>query len=145
MMDTSEEESVFGEAAKQMGDTIRQLTTNNTGNINKDRIIENMGVFREYMINYEEPKLFNDFIADFKKRLFSGELGEAREMWRDIRRARLGLIDQTSSEHSKITAEEASKVSAVHLVEDDPYHYADERKTVLGEERVHLMACCVSI
>lgn len=111
-MDTSEEESVFADAAKQIGEVIRQLATNSFGDMNNDRVIENMGVFREYMINYEEPKLYNDFVVDFKKRLLSGEMnGDRSNLWNQIRRAKFGPIDNTLSEESKITPEEAAKVS----------------------------------
>jgi ATP-dependent DNA helicase 2 subunit 2 len=112
MMDTSDDESVFPEAAKQMGEIIRQLISDGFGDLNYDRATENLGVFREYMINFEEPKLYNDFLRDFKKRLFSGELGgDRREFWfTRVKKARLGLIDHTLSDVSEVTPEEASEV-----------------------------------
>ncbi|KAK9795785.1 hypothetical protein SCARD494_04756 [Seiridium cardinale] len=111
LMDTSEEETVFIEAAKQMGGVIRQIITDSFGDRNFDRAVENMGVFRDYMINYEEPKLYNDFIVDFKKRLLSGSLGgERREFWfQGVKKHKLGLVDKTASEESKITPEEATE------------------------------------
>ncbi|KAH6654350.1 SPOC like C-terminal domain-containing protein [Truncatella angustata] len=113
MMDASEEESVFADAAKQMGDVIRQLLTNNMGGVNDDRAIENLGVFREYMINFEEPKLYNDFLKGFKSQLLSGALGKesggGREFFRKMRFSKLGLIDDVISDVSKVTSEDAAK------------------------------------
>lgn len=117
MMDTSEDESVFSEAAKQIGEVICELVTESFGDLNFDRATENLGVFRQYMVNFEEPQLYNDFLKDFKKRLFSGTLGgDRREFWfTNVRRPRLGLIDSAESDISKITPEEASEVSSWFL------------------------------
>ncbi|KAI4591622.1 ATP-dependent DNA helicase II subunit 2 [Pestalotiopsis sp. 9143b] len=111
MMDTSEDESVFSEAAKQIGEVIRELVTESFGDLNFDRATENLGVFRQYMVNFEEPQLYNDFLKDFKKRLFSGTLGgDRREFWfTNVRKPKLGLIDSVESDVSKITPEEASE------------------------------------
>lgn len=111
MMDTSEDESIFSEAANQIGEVIRELVTESFGDLNFDRATENLGVFREYMVNFEEPQLYNDFLKDFKKRLFSGTLGgDRREFWfTNVRRPRLGLIDSAESDVSKVTPEEASE------------------------------------
>ncbi|KAI0168260.1 SPOC like C-terminal domain-containing protein [Pestalotiopsis sp. NC0098] len=111
MMDTSEDESIFSEAANQIGEVIRELVTESFGDLNFDRATENLGVFRQYMVNFEEPQLYNDFLKDFKKRLFSGTLGgDRREFWfTNVRRPRLGLIDSAESDVSKVTPEEASE------------------------------------
>ncbi|KAI1854810.1 hypothetical protein JX266_000928 [Neoarthrinium moseri] len=110
MMSNANDVSDFSEAAKQLGQIVRQLVTDSFGDRNFDRVIENLGVFREFMINYEEPMLYNDFMGDFKKRLLSGELGgDRRELWWQLKGARIGLIDKEASEESKITREEAAE------------------------------------
>jgi ATP-dependent DNA helicase 2 subunit 2 len=113
VMETATEESTFSDAAKQMGDVVRQLVTDSFGDHNFHRAIENMGVFRENMINYEEPALYNSFMKDFKKRLLSGELGgDRREFWWQAKGAKLGLIDSsTLPDVSEVTPEEAAEVS----------------------------------
>ncbi|KAH8673632.1 SPOC like C-terminal domain-containing protein [Xylariales sp. PMI_506] len=108
MVDTADDTVVFEEAAKQMGQIVRQLVNDSFGNSNFDRVIENLGAFREKMINIEEPALYNNFIKDFKKRLLSGELGgDRRELWWQVKGAKLGLIDDKQSEVSKVSSEEA--------------------------------------
>lgn len=112
MMDTADDEAVFADAAKQMGNVIAQLITDSFGDLNYDRATENMGVFREYMVNFEEPKLYNDFVRHFKNRLLSGEYGDRRNVFwfNHVRKAKLGLIDNTLSDVSKVTPEEAAEV-----------------------------------
>ncbi|KAI0128857.1 Ku70/Ku80 N-terminal alpha/beta domain-containing protein [Xylariales sp. AK1849] len=110
MIESAEDESIFGEAAKQMGQIIRQLITDSFGDKNFDRAVENLGVLREQMINIEEPGHYNSFIKDLKKKLLSGELGgDRRELWWQVKGARLGLIDDKASEVSKVTPEEAAE------------------------------------
>lgn len=111
MMDTADDESVFVDAAKQIGHVIKQLIEESFADKNYDRAIENMGVFREYMINYEEPKLYNDFAKELKNKLLSGALGGKRtDFWYLMKGARMGMIDSSVSEVSKVTPEEASEV-----------------------------------
>ncbi|KAI1772362.1 ATP-dependent DNA helicase II subunit 2 [Hypoxylon cercidicola] len=112
MVEYASEESEIEDAAKQMGSIIRSLITNSLGDSGYDRAIENLGVFRDTMVRWEMPALYNSFLTDFKKRLLSGELGgDRRELWWQMKGARgaLGLIDQSVSEPSKVTSEEAAE------------------------------------
>ncbi|KAI1634123.1 putative Ku family DNA helicase [Biscogniauxia mediterranea] len=113
MVDYAENDSVFEDAAKQMGSIIRSLITNSLGDSGYDRAIENLGEFRRAMIDNEVSDIYNSFIRDLKKRLLSGELnGDRRELWWLIKGARLGLIDNnpvTGVESSKVTPEEAAE------------------------------------
>lgn len=112
LVDTAGDFADFEEAAKQMGQIVRQLITDSMGDNNYNRAIENMGVFRDKMTNLEEPDLYNVFVKDLKKRLLSGELGgDRRELWWQLKGARLGLIDQAAVEVSKVTPDEAVEVS----------------------------------
>jgi ATP-dependent DNA helicase 2 subunit 2 len=110
MVESALDPSTFEEAAKQMGQIIRQLITDSFGDGNFERATENMGAFREQMVNYEEPDLYNNFVKDLKKRLLSGELGgDRRELWWHMKGAKLGLIDSVASEVSKVTPEEGAE------------------------------------
>jgi len=95
-----------------MGIVIRDLITDSLGNNEYDQAMEDLGVFRAQMIEMEEPDFYNTFIADLKMRLLSGELGgDRRELWWQMKGAKIGLIDETQSEQSKVTMQEAIEVS----------------------------------
>ncbi|KAI1384575.1 ATP-dependent DNA helicase II subunit 2 [Hypoxylon trugodes] len=112
MVQYADEESQIENAAKQMGNIIRSLITNSLGDSGYDRAVENLGVFRDTMVRWEMPALYNSFLNDLKKRLLSGELGgDRRELWWQMKgaRATLGLIDKSISEPSNVTPEEAAE------------------------------------
>lgn len=98
-------------AAKQMGDIITKLVTDSFADSKYSQAIECMGVMREELINMEEPTLYDTFVSGLKKQLLSGALGgDRRDFWFKLRLAKLGLIEQSQSEVSKVTSEEASEV-----------------------------------
>ncbi|KAI3336693.1 Ku70/Ku80 N-terminal alpha/beta domain-containing protein [Xylariaceae sp. AK1471] len=98
------------DAIKQMGGIIRDIVTKSFGDKDYDRALEHIGVMRETAIDYEYPGLFNFFMKDFKTRLLSGEFdGNRRELWWQVKGAKLGLIDSNASEHSKVTPQEAAE------------------------------------
>ncbi|KAI1458335.1 ATP-dependent DNA helicase II subunit 2 [Annulohypoxylon moriforme] len=110
MVEYASEESEIEDAAKQMGSVIRSLISNSLGDSGYDRAVEDLGVFRDTMVRWEMPALYNSFLKDLKKRLLSGELGgDRRELWWQMKgaRAALGLIDQSISDPSNVTPEEA--------------------------------------
>lgn len=81
------------------------------GDANYDRVIEMLGVMRDELVGYEEPKLFNNFLRQVKEKLLKDELGgDRRELWWLIRRHKLALIDNNMSEQSDVTEEEAKRV-----------------------------------
>lgn len=111
-MGTSEEISDIQEAAKKMGVIIQSLITDSFGDSKYAQAVECIGVMREELINMEEPEMYNVFVQDLKKSLLSGALGgDRRDFWFKIRWSRLGLIEETQSEVSKITPAEADEVS----------------------------------
>jgi ATP-dependent DNA helicase 2 subunit 2 len=111
MVENAESEAKIEEAVRQMGAIVRQLITDSMGDNNYDRVVENLGRMRHEMIDMEEPGFYNTFLTDLKKRILSGELGgDRRELWWQIKGARLGLIDHHESEMSKVNPEEAAKV-----------------------------------
>ena len=63
---------------------------------------------REELIEMEEPEAYNEFVRELKGQLLGEKLGgDRREMWGEIRRNKLGLIEKKSSERSRVEEEEA--------------------------------------
>ena len=112
-METADTEEALEDAAKQMGAIIRKLVTDSFGDSKYAQATECCGVMRDELINMDEPKLYNTFIVDLKKKLLSGSLGgDRREFWFKLRWSKLGLIDNLQSETSDATPEVAEEVSA---------------------------------
>lgn len=107
----AEELSEIEDAAHQIGDVVRSLITDSFADSQYDRVLENIGVMREQLVEMEEPALYNTFVTDLKKRLLSGELGgDRRDMWLRIKDSKLGLIDASQSEVSKVTKDQSDEV-----------------------------------
>ena len=112
LLATAHDPNAIDDASKQMSSVIVSLIKHSLGNSGYGRAVEALGVMREQLIEMEEPKLYNDFITDLKGRILNEELnGERREMWWEIRRNRLGLIDVQESDLSEVGEEEAKLVS----------------------------------
>ena len=112
MVDTAESDTVFEQAASQMGQIICSLITDSLADFHYERAVECMGVFRDQMNSVEEPSHYNNFLKRFKKKVFSGELGgDRREFWYRVKGARLGLIDDRMSSASNVSTAEAEEVN----------------------------------
>ncbi|KAK8021465.1 Ku80 [Apiospora arundinis] len=110
ILDTSDDEYAVKNAAKQMGQIICDLISDSMGDLNYDRAIENLGVFREGMVDFEFAAVFNSYLLDLKKKILSGELGgDRRELWWMLKGKGLGLIDTSTVESSNVTPEEAAE------------------------------------
>lgn len=110
-MAASTEISDIQDAAKQMGEIIESLVTDSFGDSKYAQAVECMGVMREELINMEEPGMYDSFVQALKKSLLSGSLGgDRRDFWFKVRWSRLGLIEPSQSDVSKVTAEEADEV-----------------------------------
>lgn len=104
------------EATRGFGVIIEEQIRDSFGDVNYARAVEELGVMRSEMIDLEEPGVFNDFVRELKQKLLGGELGgERRDMWREVRRARLGLIERKVSGVSDVGEEEAEEVSRGQL------------------------------
>lgn len=111
-LEIADSEEALDDASKQMGAIIRTLVTDSFGDSKYEQAVECCGVMREELISMDEPKLFNTFVRDLKMRLLSGTLGgDRRDFWFKIRWSKLGLIDNSQSEPSDVSAEEAEEVS----------------------------------
>lgn len=111
MLESPEDDNVVHDAAKQMANIIRKHITHSTGNFKYEEVKADMQVFRQYMIEFEDPEIWNDFIRDFKKRVVKEELGgDRRDFWQSLKRLNLGLIDKNVLEISDVTEKEANEV-----------------------------------
>ncbi|KAK7941185.1 ATP-dependent DNA helicase II subunit 2 [Apiospora aurea] len=110
ILNTSDSEDAVKDAAKQMGQIIRDLISDSMGDLNYERVMEDLGVLREGMVDFEFAALFNAFLLDLKKKILSGELGgDRRELWWMLKGKGLGLIDNLTVESSNVTPEEAAE------------------------------------
>jgi ATP-dependent DNA helicase 2 subunit 2 len=111
-MGAAADDKAMASAVKQMGEIITTLIRESFADINYDRAAENLRVLREELIDFEEPKRYNDFLRDLKKKIFGSELdGDRMEMWSQrIIAGRLGLITNQESEPSTVTEEVAKEV-----------------------------------
>jgi ATP-dependent DNA helicase 2 subunit 2 len=108
---TADNIAVWRDAANQMGGIIRQLIKESTGDSQYDRAMENMRVMRYELIECEEPDSYNNFIRDLKKDLLNGSLGDNRkDLWFDIKKANLGLVDIEEAPRSEVLVAEATEV-----------------------------------
>ncbi|KAG9228072.1 putative ATP-dependent DNA helicase II subunit 2 [Amylocarpus encephaloides] len=103
-------DSAVQTAAKQMGDIIKEFVQDSTGDHSYPRALENLKVFRNEMVTFEMPELYNKFMRGFKKLLLKEELGgERREFFVRVGQQKLGLIEHKTVEQSDVTEEQASE------------------------------------
>lgn len=115
MLSRADSLDIIRDAVKQMGSIIETQIKHSLGDANYDRAVEGLGTMREELVDYEEPALYNDFLSALKAKILAEELGgDRKELWWLFRKSKLGLIDQATSEVSKVTEEEAKEVSSEH-------------------------------
>ncbi len=96
------------DVAVQFGTIIETQIRDSFGDIAYNRAIEELTVMRDELIDMEEPGAFNDYIRELKRKLLAEELGgDRREMWWEIKKNKLGLIEKKVSEPSSVDEEEA--------------------------------------
>ena len=96
------------DAAQQLATIIETQIKDSFGDIAYPRAVEELGVLREEMVDLEEPGIYNDMIKELKRKVLAEELGgDRREMWWEIRKNKLGLIEKKVSEVSTVDEEEA--------------------------------------
>ena len=114
LLATTEDSGAINEASKQMGTIIENYIRYSTGDSGYGRAIEAIRVMREELNDFEEPRLFNDFMRQLKKHILDGDLdGDRREMWWRIRAGRLGLLDKKTNPMSDVSEDEAKTVRAL--------------------------------
>ncbi|KAI9757356.1 MAG: ATP-dependent DNA helicase II subunit 2 [Candelina submexicana] len=108
MLATAEDLGAIQDLSKQMSEVIISQIKHSLGDSNYGRAVEGLRVMREELTAFEEPGVYNEFMRDLKTKIFAGELnGERKDMWYEIRRNRLGLIDQKLSPLSDVSEEMA--------------------------------------
>ena len=103
------------DAAARFGSIIEEHMRTSFGDVMYPRAVEELGVLREEMVEMDEPGVWNAFVRDLKGKLLLGgeELGgDRRDMWREMRKSKLGLIDRKVSAVSEVGEEEAIKVGS---------------------------------
>ncbi|KAF3393016.1 ATP-dependent DNA helicase II subunit 2 [Talaromyces pinophilus] len=110
MLATAETVEAIKDATSQMQKIIEDRIRTSFGDSNYDRVVEELGVLREELIDYEEPDLYNEFVQPLKEKILKEKLGgDRQELWWLIRRSKLGLIDKAVSDRSEVTEEEAKQ------------------------------------
>ncbi|KAH8692933.1 putative Ku family DNA helicase [Talaromyces proteolyticus] len=98
------------DAVGQMEKIIENHISNSFGDANYDRVVEELGVLRGELIDYEEPSLYNELLQRLKDHILKEELGgDRQELWWLIRRSKIGLIDKTVSDQVQVTEQEAKE------------------------------------
>ena len=112
MLEAADTDDTILNAAQQLQAIVETRIKDSFGDVAYGRAVEELGVLREEMIEFEEPGIYNDIVRDLKKKLLGSELGgDRREMWWEVRKARLGLVKNRDSLQSKVGEEEAEQVS----------------------------------
>ncbi len=113
LLATTEDLNAIQDLSHQMSEIIISQIKHSLGDNNYGRAVENLRVMREELTALEEPGVYNEFLRELKGKIFAGELnGERKDMWYEIRRNRLGLIDRRLSPLSDVTEEMARLVSS---------------------------------
>ena len=114
MLESPPDDNEIYDATKQMAEVICKLVSSSVSDTRYAEAVADMRVFKEYMVDYEMPEVWNKFIRDFKARVVRGELGGNRkDFWSSMRGYKLGLIDKSVLEVSDVTEKEAHEVSRV--------------------------------
>ena len=109
MLRKPKDSSTMPRAAAQMGSIVEQHISESFGDKRYIMTLEIMRVFRKEMTELEEPKLWNDWMKEFKGKLLGEKLGgDRRELWWEMRKERLGLIDNKTEGTSEVSEEEAA-------------------------------------
>ncbi|KFY35002.1 hypothetical protein V494_06292 [Pseudogymnoascus sp. VKM F-4513 (FW-928)] len=111
---TAEDIATIESASKQMEGIIRSLIEHSLGDSGYGQAIANLGVMRDELASLEMPEVYNLFIRRLKEDLLKEKLGgDRRELWWEIKKARLGLVDKRKTEVSTVSEEEATEFYAV--------------------------------
>lgn len=99
LLSSAPDTSSFKETNDQFLAIIENHITTSLGDQNYERAVEELGVMRREMIEYEEPGMYNEIIDHLFVELENGKLnGDRKEMAYLIRRNRLGRIESNESD-----------------------------------------------
>ena len=107
-IDNAESLDAIKLAAKEFGAIIESQIKDSFADHAYDSALEKLGVFRNEMIEVEEPVAYNDFLRTLKIKLLGDALnGDRREMWWLIKSKKLGLVTKHTSKASDVDDDEA--------------------------------------
>ena len=107
-LDTAESVDAVRDAVKQLSAVIDAQIKDSFGDVAYGRAVEELSTMRNEMIEMEEPAAYNECIRSLKGKLLGEELGgDRKEMWYEIRKHKLGLIEKKSSDKSSVDEDEA--------------------------------------
>lgn len=96
-----------------MGTIVEAHIAHSFGDSGYGRALEEMRVMRDELVELEEPGLWNAFVCVLKRKILAGDLGgERRELWWEVRRGGLGLVESRLSALSEVGEEEAREFLA---------------------------------
>ncbi|KAJ9602107.1 ATP-dependent DNA helicase yku80 [Cladophialophora chaetospira] len=102
---------IIKDTFKEMQAFVEDLVKNDYGQKNYDRVLELLGVMRTEAIGFEVDDFYNEFLCDFKVKLFKGQLGDGRqELWYKIRKGDLGLASKEENATSTMSKAEADEL-----------------------------------
>lgn len=104
------DEAAIEDACGQLAVIIKDYIRHSVGSSGYGRATEAIRVMREECVELEQIGVFNAFLRGLKGEIMDEVLdGDRREMWFEIRRHRLGLIQAKESGGSGISDEEAKE------------------------------------
>lgn len=107
-LDAADSEDAVHDVAKQLSTIIEAQIKDSFGDIAYGKALEELSTMRSEMIDIEEPGAYNEFIRTLKGKLLGEKLGgDRRDMWYEIRKNKLGLIEKKSSDKSNVDEDEA--------------------------------------
>lgn len=107
-LDAAESVDALRDAVKQLSAIIETQITDSFGDVAYGKALEELGTMRSEMIDMEEPEAYNDFVRTLKRKLLGEELGgDRRDMWLEMRKNKLGLIEKKVSDKSGVDEDEA--------------------------------------
>ena len=116
MLASSDNMDTIKAAVGQMGSIVEDRITKSFADMGYQRALEEIGVLRQELIEFEEPKLYNDLLRSLKKKILSGELGgNRRDFWILLKLSKVGLIDKKASSVSDVSPEEADEFMIAKL------------------------------
>ena len=101
----------------QMATLIKEAITTSFADMLYDKAADMMRVMREELVELDEPEVYNEFVRGLKKEIFAENLGGNRvDMWKEVRKNRLGLLTSSECERSEVTEEMAKEVCDIFFL-----------------------------
>lgn len=95
-----------------MGGIIEEQITQSFSDLSYARVIEEMGIMRSELIEMEEVGIYNEWVMELRKKVLSGELGgDRKELWREVAKNKVGLVEAKEVEIGGVDEDVARKVS----------------------------------